>query len=83
MYVENVHPCLSGGAACVQFGKCARASLPCDVLLSDWHSLRKHVVSYIDIAVGQGFPTFFRRGPLFFFQSGMDPQGADLARILN
>ena len=33
--------------------------------------------------LAQGFPTFFRRGPLFFFQSGMDPQGADLARILN
>ena len=33
--------------------------------------------------LGQGFPTFFRRGTLFFFQSGMDPQGTDLARILN
>ena len=43
---------LGGGAQHVGSLVSARASLPCDVLLSDWHSLRKPVVSYIDIAVG-------------------------------
>ena len=44
--------CVSQGGQHVCSLLSTRASLPCDVLLSDWHSLRKPVVSYIDIAVG-------------------------------
>ena len=44
--------CVSLGAQHVGSLVSARASLPRDVLLSDWHSLRKPVVSYLDIAVG-------------------------------